>query len=408
MFDFGELPCGLAGLTICVESGSRRSWSEHGKEQVFMVTSKDELVDALVVGLGLAGCSVVWGLVGRGLDFRVVEAASVECGAGASRVAAGLVTPVTGRRMTVSSMVPLCLPHAQGYYPEVEKMIGRRFWYPIDIVRVFKNADEREALRRMVEAGGEAAFSVGEVHSSQQMREWGMRSADWGGFGMCGGAWLDTAAYLDGTRRWLAERGLLIEGRVEADDLQWQESGVRWGGTVAREIVFCHGLAARDDALWGEWLSFRPAGGDILEVRVDGLAEGRVYNCGGRWLAPRGDGVWRCGASYDFQSPESLERGAARRDLENWLDSVVVGRWGVCGQLYGVRPIIRQSQPVAGRHPFHPRLSILNGLGSRGVLTAPWAAQGLLRHLYAGEELPGLLRYKWREQHGRGGEEGET
>jgi len=36
---------------------------------------------------------------------------------------------------------------------------------------------------------------------------------------------------------------------------------------------------------------------------------------------------------------------------------------------------------LVGRHPEHPQLSVLNGLGTRGVMIAPTVAKNLFNHL---------------------------
>ena len=55
----------------------------------------------------------------------------------------------------------------------------------------------------------------------------------------------------------------------------------------------------------------------------------------------------------------------------------------------GVRPILRQSQPVAGR--IKEDVWVLNGLGSKGSLNAPWAARQLVDALVDGKPLESIL-----------------
>ena len=50
-------------------------------------------------------------------------------------------------------------------------------------------------------------------------------------------------------------------------------------------------------------------------------------------------------------------------------------------QKTAVRPIIQGRKALIGRHPGHPQVAFFNGLGSKGVLRAPWIAQHLLGHL---------------------------
>lgn len=59
----------------------------------------------------------------------------------------------------------------------------------------------------------------------------------------------------------------------------------------------------------------------------------------------------------------------------------------VLDQQAGVRPTARDRRPLLGRRAAMPRQAVFNGLGSRGVLLAPWCAMHLADHLFQGAEL---------------------
>ncbi len=52
-----------------------------------------------------------------------------------------------------------------------------------------------------------------------------------------------------------------------------------------------------------------------------------------------------------------------------------------------IRPIIQHRPLVLGRHPAHPPVCVFNGLGSKGVLRAPFFARMLVEHLLDDREL---------------------
>jgi glycine/D-amino acid oxidase-like deaminating enzyme len=57
----------------------------------------------------------------------------------------------------------------------------------------------------------------------------------------------------------------------------------------------------------------------------------------------------------------------------------------VIRQSAGVRPVIKiDNRPIVGVHPDQPRLAVLNGLGSKGALQAPFAANQLIAYLEKG------------------------
>ena len=59
----------------------------------------------------------------------------------------------------------------------------------------------------------------------------------------------------------------------------------------------------------------------------------------------------------------------------------------IVAQEAGIRPAVKDRRPMVGTHPQYKQLSVLNGLGTRGVLIAPSVAKNLFHHLEFGESL---------------------
>ena len=53
----------------------------------------------------------------------------------------------------------------------------------------------------------------------------------------------------------------------------------------------------------------------------------------------------------------------------------------------GVRPTVKDRRPLIGRHPKYNNLYVLNGLGTRGVMIAPYVAKALYNFIEKGELL---------------------
>src|SRR5215213_4280553 len=94
-------------------------------------------VDFVIVGAGLAGTTLAWQLRRRGRSVLVLDR---ETGGAASRVAAGLVTPVTGKRLARSWRWDELFPAAVAFYREVEAEHGATFFHERPALRLF--ADE--------------------------------------------------------------------------------------------------------------------------------------------------------------------------------------------------------------------------------------------------------------------------
>ncbi len=47
----------------------------------------------------------------------------------------------------------------------------------------------------------------------------------------------------------------------------------------------------------------------------------------------------------------------------------------------GIRPTVNDRRPLMGLHPQHPTLAVFNGLGTKGVMLAPYFAYQLYSFL---------------------------
>ena len=66
-----------------------------------------------------------------------------------------------------------------------------------------------------------------------------------------------------------------------------------------------------------------------------------------------------------------------KRFARSWLDWLNLTS-AIHEHKAGVRPTMKDYEPVVGCHPDHPDVFVINGLGSKGVLRAPTIATELL------------------------------
>jgi glycine/D-amino acid oxidase-like deaminating enzyme len=108
------------------------------------------------------------------------------------------------------------------------------------------------------------------------------------------------------------------------------------------------------------------------------LPETRIINRGA-WLLPRGNGEWRAGSTYEFDLDRPMEESLA--ELREKLGGLLRVPFEIGEAQRAVRPIIKHRPLILGRHPAHARVGVLNGLGSKGVLRAPFFTRMLAEHL---------------------------
>ncbi len=321
--------------------------------------------EVTIVGQGLAGTCLAWRFWDRGRDFCLVHRGDRQS---TSFISAGLLTPVTGRNLNPSWRLEEFLGEARAFYKKVEMVLGEQFFYEVPIVRLFADAGERsrfEAKRGRIDQWTGEALEQG---SSPY-------HAPHGGVTWKGGGRLDTRRFLEASRGYFREAGLLEEREVDLQE-PLPDTEV---------TVLCAGAAGLGTGPFG-FLPERRAKGELLTVRILGFPEERIVSRNG-WLIPLGGGLFRAGSTYRWDDLTDAVTEDGRAQIEELIGSFTSLPYEVLEHVAGVRPIVRQSRPVIGRHPEIEDLVIFNGLGSKGVLYAPGVAERLASHLCTGTEI---------------------
>lgn len=310
----------------------------------------------LIVGQGLAGTMLGWELERAGMTFAVADAGHATA---ASRVAAGIINPITGQRIVKGWRVDTLLPLARETYRAIENELRVPLWREMRVRRLYLNEGERRVMAEK-QACGELADYAG--------------ANDGDGFWIEGAARVDVAGLIAKTReRWL-EAGRLFEERIDF--------------TKALEdhdmVIDCTGAG-------GGPFGFAPwqfSKGECLTLAIEGLARDVVVNRG-HWMFPTGAGLAKVGATHVPARRDMVLTIEARAELESSAATMSCQPFNVTGQDAGVRVYLPDKKPAAGRHPENPRWGVLNGLGAKGALFAPALARQWITHLADGVPFDG-------------------
>lgn len=331
----------------------------------------------LIIGQGLAGTALAWRLHERGVPFVIVDREEpVTC----SKVAAGLITPVTGMRLKVSWRFEVFYPDALRFYRQIGKRLGTRVFFPRGYVRLLKNEQERQKWPKRLRESEVGPF----VHPQAPQLDPAIVTLPHEGFQQRHAAWLDTVTYLEASRRFFGEayRKATIAPSEVLDDAE----GIVWRGERFSHVVWAQGWQAAKHPLF-KWVPFQNALGTILTSKADLKGERRILNRG-CWVIPRADGTLRAGSTYEWSFPDPPAGSPGMiADLETKLRDFFAVPVEVLGSQSAVRPIVKGRQALLGAHPSHPRVLFFNGLGSKGSLRAPWLARHLTEHLLDGRPL---------------------
>ncbi len=330
-------------------------------------------VDVTIVGFGLAGAAIAWALHERGLRLRVFDA---DLDGASSKVAAGLITPVTGKKLKPESDFLNLRKRAVGHYRSIERLTDVPCLLERPALRLLESEREIAALDRPTESPLEL-----------------MRQGDtfnWSGFRALGqallmplAARLDTRAYLSASWRALSETHEMLNSTPNI---------------IHGPVVWCCGFH-ESQANRAQALQWRPAKGEIVVIHSDELRLPGTLHARGIWVTPDGDGQLLAGATYSWDVLDGKPTNQARDEIAKTLDAVLDVPYRITGQRAGVRPIVQGRKPVIGRLDALNPQWIFNGLGSKGSLYAPSLGELLAEQIVNDSEVPARFDYRQRIDH---------
>jgi len=153
--------------------------------------------------------------------------------------------------------------------------------------------------------------------------------------------------------------------------------------------VFCEGYKFYQNPFFN-YIPLSPTKGEILIIKTKDLP-----NCilsQGCFVMPIGDDKYVLGATYDRDNINQETTTTGREQLIEKLKNIGDFNFEIIEQRAGVRPTTHDRRPIIGPHPRYSNVFIFNGLGSKGVMLAPYFADELIQHITNGVELNNEVR----------------
>jgi glycine oxidase len=322
----------------------------------------------LIVGLGLAGMSLAFRLIKRGIPFHIIDPGKSQT---SSRAAAGMWNPVGFKRLNKVWGVDHTLPEVLPFFGELGDLLGEQLVFERDIYRVFPNeeaADEFEAKTQQ----DDFADYISMANDADYATEFGSGMVRGGGY-----LALRRAVELFG--EWCKKEGLLVSKTFSESDALLENG--RWlvEGESYDWIVTCTGPDMHASGWWGH-LPLRRTKGELLHIQSEQTEIPGIVN-NGKFTLPVEDGSFLCGATYNWRDQTHDKTEAAREEILDKVSKVLSDDKEIIEHRVGIRPTVSDRRPLLGVHPEHHGLAVFNGLGARGVLLAPYFSQQLVDHL---------------------------
>ena len=335
------------------------------------------IVDYIVVGCGLAGIAFCEQLKNNNKTFVVYDNKSQL----SSSVAGGLYNPVVLKRFTPVWKSKEQLEIALPMYLEIEKELNIKLDHKIPVFRRFTSVEEQNnwftasdkvglsrwlstTIKKNDNSSIDAEFGFGEVLETGR---------------------IDSPLLIESYKKHLKKKGIFYSEEFLHNELVLTDDSVTYKNIKAKHIVFAEGFGIKQNPFFNN-LPLKEAKGELIiikapKLKIDYVLKSSVF------LIPIGDDKYIVGATYNWKDKTNHITPEAKEELLNKLKTVLKCEFEVIGQVAGIRPTVIDRRPLVGIHIEYRNLFVLNGLGTRGVMIAPYIAKQLYNLIENGKHL---------------------
>ncbi len=332
--------------------------------------------DYLIIGQGIAGTVLAATLIKKGAKVVVL---SNEDPCSASKVAAGLYNPVTGKRMAKTWRVAELFPFMENFYKEFEKEFSCKIIFPKPIYKPFANIEEQNTW---LSSHDSEAFVNTEIPKDKYKD---FIPLGFGGFETKNSGHIDVPLLLNAFQEMAIAKDIFIQEEFDQKKLRFTDTGIEYGTLTAKKIIFCEGVKATLNPLFS-WLPFVPSKGEILKVSIQDFTNETIFNKQ-VFVIPLGNNNYRVGSTYYWNYTSETPSTEGKEELAEKLSLLIKKPFEINHHTAGIRPSVKDRKPIIGFHPENDKIGIFNGLGTKGVSIAPFFANAFTELLLNKKQL---------------------
>ncbi|WP_282126980.1 NAD(P)/FAD-dependent oxidoreductase [Marinifilum flexuosum] len=325
----------------------------------------------LIVGQGIAGSLLAYDMYKAGHKFKIVSCPE---GSLTSDVATRRYNPAIFDKLAKNWNVDELLPVMTNLYQDIENELGQQFLHPVDFTQPLNENEIRVWNERIFDGD----FSD---YMESADTGWIKRGMDnFNLFNRVGkSGYLDLAKLLSELKQFFKENGNLIEANFKYQDIGFINGHITWRGVSAKTIVFCEGHHATKNPYFKS-IPFIPTKGELIEIECKKLPDDYIID-ENLFVMPMGNSCFKVGATYDYSKQNGKTVIDTKADLVNRLDKLISLPYKIISHWSGIRPAVSDRRPVLGVHPNNQHIAVFNGLGTKGVILAPYFAREMMYSL---------------------------
>jgi len=330
-------------------------------------------VDFIIVGQGLAGTLLASALEDIGKTFILIDDLNRYA---ASRQAAGIINPITGRRYVKSWNYDVLENYFISFYARQNKKLNQVIFTEHEILLCLSSIKEENDLLAQAsryEYSDKISFIPfpSNILSEHRSAVYSLQGYKLNISGMC-----------DAFREVWIKQGLVWNQPFDYN-INFDQEKIKYKSITAGAVVFCEGAFINRNPYFNHVPVIPNKGQFMLIDKEDWKGSFSVKDK--IIISPTQDGLW-VGATYEW-AYDSIEPDLkAREELTVQLDKLIKAPYTVKNVLSGLRPTTKNRRPLILRHPVHSKLWAINGFGTKGSSIGPYLINQFLRIYFKNEE----------------------
>jgi glycine/D-amino acid oxidase-like deaminating enzyme len=346
------------------------------------------MLDYLIVGSGLAGISFAETAMHNQKSILVLDNQSQS----SSLIAGGLYNPIILKRFSEVWQAQQQLVILNDFYQKLESKLQIKVDFKIPILRKFFSIEEQNNWFAASDNIMLAPFLSLDLVKKKYL---GINSPfDYGQVLQTG--YVDTKLLIVSYKNYLLENNLLLEETFDYQLIKFHDDCVQYKLIIAKHIIFAEGFGLHENPYFN-YLPLDGTKGELFIIKAPQLNLDVIINTS-VFILPLGNDLFKVGATYNWQDKTSSPTEEGKLELLARLQEILDCEFEIVDHFAGVRPTVRDRKPLIGSHPKFPRLHILNGLGTRGVILGPSMAIALFESIECQKPLDPTIDIKRYEK----------
>lgn len=334
-------------------------------------------VDYLIIGSGLAGISLAQTCLQNQKKILVLNDNSQN----STTIAGGLYNPVVLKRFTKIWEAEAQLKIAIPFYKKLETLLQEEFLYEIPLLRKLNSIEEQNNWFTASDKPTLSTYLDPNLETLQN--EFVSNNYKFGKVNQTG--FLDTKKLKESYTKYLISINSYLEETFEHSKLVIKENHIEYKTIKAKQIVFAEGFGLQNNPYFNN-LPLDGTKGELFIIKAKNLNLKEIINSS-IWILPIENNLYKVGATYNWADKTTNQTEEGKNELLTNLKNLISCEFEIIEHLAGIRPTVKDRRPLLGRHHEQKNLYILNGMGTRGVLFAPYLSDKLFQFIENNVEL---------------------